>query len=333
VILLLAVDVASAKSWCASPVVAHEWGVAVLRPQGGLSLPTDLPPWFERSGVAPLAGATPVRSLPADNGVRTLPVVQLWRGDDRPGPIPFALEVGFTQGTAAVWWPPVDALSLHTPERQLAWDALVLDDVPAGAVRDSALPWVGRLREAGPLWVSRGPDSERFVFYEGRTREAPAVTVVDDPRGIRVRNTGDWPVHDVWVVRDGRAHGVPRLAPGEEAAPSVSRAVDAAWRSEVRAGWVDPAGRALVPRRASGEGCVTGRDPAVPVSRAEGHALYAPEVDAMLTVWGERLFGAADHLLYREDVAALDAVMPVSLYTDMTHWLTWRRLGVVLVEP
>lgn len=331
-ITLLVASTALAKSWCASPLVAHEWGVLVLRPGGGAVLPA-LPDWFERSGVQPLADAPRVRDLPADNGVRALPVVQLWRGDDRPGPIPFALEVGFTQGTAAAWWPPVDALSLHAPARQLAWEALVLDDAPAGTVRDAALPWVRTLRADGPLWVNRGPDSERFVFYEGRTREVPAVVVVEDARGLRLRNTGDWPVHDVWVVRGGRALGVPALAPGEETAPTVARAADAAWRAEVRAGWVDPAGPVRVPRLASGEGCVMGRDPAVPVTRADGHALYASEVDALLAAWGDALFAPADHLLYREDPAALDAVMPVALYTDMTHWLSWRRLGVVLVAP
>ena len=68
------------------------------------------------------------------------------------------------------------------------------------------------------------------------------------------------------------------------------------------------------------------------MNQAAGHALYGSEVDAMLGVWGERLFAPGDHLLYREDPSALDAVMPVSLYTDMYHWFDWRRLGVVLVE-
>ena len=101
--------------------------------------------------------------------------------------------------------------------------------------------------------------------------------------------------------------------------------------AEVRSGWVT-ASPVLADGPWHGDDCVMQRDPAVPVTHAAGYTLYPSEVDAMLGVWGPRLFGPRDHLLYREDPAALDAVMPVSLYTDMRHWLEWRRLGVVLVE-
>jgi hypothetical protein len=75
------------------------------------------------------------------------------------------------------------------------------------------------------------------------------------------------------------------------------------------------------------------RNPAVPVEAAEGHRLYEEEVAVLLDVWSERLLESSGvHLVYREDTAALDAVMPVSLYTDMVHFFEWRRLGVVLVE-
>ena len=75
------------------------------------------------------------------------------------------------------------------------------------------------------------------------------------------------------------------------------------------------------------------RDPAVPVEAAEGHRLYAAEVDVLLSVWAERLLEAeGTHIVYREDVEALDALMPASLYTDMYHFIDWRRLGIVLVE-
>lgn len=323
---------ALAKSWCASPVVAHEWGVLALRPGGGVSVPAAVPDWFERSGVQPVA-APKVRDLPADSGIRTLPVVQFWRGDGRAGPVPVAVDVGFSLGAATVWWPPVDALDLADPRRQLRWEALTLDDAPGGAAHADAPGWVAALRATEALWVTRGPISERFVFYEGRTREAPAVVVTDGPTGPTFRNGGDWPVHDLWVVRGGRAYGLPTLGPGEEAEAAEVRAADAGWRVDVVRGWVDPAGHVLAERRAGGEGCVTMRDPAVPTTKATGHALYAPEVDAMLGAWGERLFSGADHLIYREDPAALEQLMPVALYTDMLHWFDWRRLSVVLVEP
>jgi hypothetical protein len=324
--------VAAAKSWCASPIVAHEWGVMVLRPDGGQVLPAELPEWFERSGVSPAPGAARVRELPADSGMRTLPVVQFWRGDDRPGDVPLAVDVGFGLGTAAVWWPPVDELSLHTPARQLSWDPLTLGAVPAGQVHPSTTPWVTRLRNSEALWVGHtgpgGVTSERFLFYEGRTREESAVVVDGDV----ARNRGDWAVHDVRVVPrrpgggggDPAAGGVADVDLGARPRPGVGGAAGAVGGSR----WSRAAAARVRGRRVR-DGP---RDPAVPLDRASGHQLYAEEVDGLLSVWGDRLFGAADHLLYREEPAALDQVMPVSLYTDMFHWLDWRRLSVVLVE-
>jgi hypothetical protein len=53
----------------------------------------------------------------------------------------------------------------------------------------------------------------------------------------------------------------------------------------------------------------------------------------LLDVWAARLVGPGPlRLVYREDVAALDALMPLSVYTDMYHYAELRRLGVVLVE-
>jgi hypothetical protein len=321
-----------ARTWCAAPIVAHEWGVTALRPGGGVVLPTELPPWFARSGVEPLAGPR-VRDLPADSGERTLPVVQFWAPGGVSGEVPAAATVGFTQGSATVWFPPVDVLALHDPKAQLQWESLTLTTHPTGALGVvGGSPWVERLRTApptngaGPLWVNRGADSERFLFYEGRTREVSAVVAAPEGDGWTVHNRSDWPVHDVWLVRDGRRGHVVRLEPGATQRVRFDAAVDAAWRSEVWSGLVDTTATPPEP-------ClVQNRDPATPAQRPSGHQLYASEVDTMFQVWGPRLLAATPHLMYREDPAALDAVMPVSLYTDMAHWFDWRRLGLVLVE-
>jgi hypothetical protein len=75
------------------------------------------------------------------------------------------------------------------------------------------------------------------------------------------------------------------------------------------------------------------RDPMRPVERAADHRLYAGEVELLWSVWAERLLRAdGDRVVYREDPAALDAMMPVSLYTDMYHFVEWSRLGLVVVE-
>ena len=81
------------------------------------------------------------------------------------------------------------------------------------------------------------------------------------------------------------------------------------------------------------QGCVMGRDPAVPATTASGHRLYAAEVDALLAVWGPRFFGQEGTvILYREDTAALEQLVPLAIYTDMHHTVELRRLSLVLWE-
>ena len=79
--------------------------------------------------------------------------------------------------------------------------------------------------------------------------------------------------------------------------------------------------------------CVMMRDPALPVEAASGYRVYGPELDVLLGVWADRMLVADGvHLVYREDPTALDSRMPVSVYTDMMHYVTLSRLGVVVVE-
>jgi hypothetical protein len=75
------------------------------------------------------------------------------------------------------------------------------------------------------------------------------------------------------------------------------------------------------------------RDPAQPAENAEGHALYAHEADAILRVWGARMFDRdGTTIVYREDGRYLDEVMPLSVYTDMYHFPLVRRAGLALWE-
>ena len=66
---------------------------------------------------------------------------------------------------------------------------------------------------------------------------------------------------------------------------------------------------------------------------ADGDDDGAAEVDALLAVWGKRLFKAEGaNIIYREDPEALDRLVPLSIYTDMHHFVKLRRLGLVLWE-
>ena len=94
--------VAWAASWCATPLVAHEWGVHVVRVDGGKPASVPLPSWFHHT-LDPTAQSSsePVRDLPPDGGLRLLPVVQFYVGPGFGPGAPVALEVGFRDGVAS----------------------------------------------------------------------------------------------------------------------------------------------------------------------------------------------------------------------------------------
>lgn len=376
-----------AEMWCADPLWVHEWGVVVFG-AGGAGRTTagpSLPPFFHSSAPTKAAATgQPVRHLPVDGGERELPVLHFyapknWR------PVPVAIEVGFAQGEATRWYPQVDGRRSgaeangaeaqraraqllaarqargaggpaqplgRDPTRQLSWDALSLDASPSTPPRVTPEPWVQRLRGFGDaLWVNGAGESERFVFYEGQTREAPALVIERGPtyapgrRHYVLRNTSARAIHDVFLVhREGAATYVIAVAsiPAGRSAGYVLEEhrvaagdLAARTRGALRAAIVDP--HAAAPSADYGwggaNGCVMQRDPAIPVERAVDHRLYAHEADAILETWGARFFDAAGTtVVYREDVAQLDEAMPLSIYTDMYHFVEHRRLGLALVE-
>lgn len=199
---------AAADMWCAWPLVVHEWGVHVLGPDGAPAASERLPSWFHTTIGGPSPSVAPVSSMPADNGVRKLPVVHFYAPQGITESIPLGLEVGFARGAASAWYPQVDrfrsAAAAHSPEaviargalavaraarspwgggpplatdptRQLAWDRLELTRAPTAATAPSGrtgIAWVDAARALPALWVNRGAESERFAFYEGDTSES-----------------------------------------------------------------------------------------------------------------------------------------------------------------
>ncbi|MFO0744932.1 MAG: hypothetical protein U1F43_04545 [Myxococcota bacterium] len=108
----------------------------------------------------------------------------------------------------------------------------------------------------------------------------------------------------------------------------------AATRDALRASLVEAAPPANAGWGAGPDGeCHMGRDPAIPVEKADGHRLYPPEVDLVLQVWGARFFDQpGTTIVYREDEATLDEAMPLSLYTDMYNYVVLHRAGLALWE-
>ncbi len=371
-----------AESWCAYPLWIHEWGVQTFEADGrrvATPLPSyfhGAAP-HQASSTAP-----PVRDLPPDTGVRALPILQAYSAGSLSDPIPLGVEVGFAEGAATRWFPQVDRLTAASaanapeaqagrralvearrqqdvvgprralgpdPTRQLEWSHLELTHAAAHAPAPSSTPWVASLRAMpGALWANTTRESERFVFYEADTRERVAIEVTTGPqygpgrRHYVLRNTGAFPIHDVFVIHREAgalfvfsAPAIPagasagfvleehRVAPGRE---------EASTRDLLRAQLVDAAEPAPPAHyRWNGADCVMQRDPAVPVDHAEGHRLYTAEVDAILSVWGARFFEQpGTTILYREDTAYLDRVMPLSIYTDMYNFPRLRRAGLAL---
>ena len=159
-------------------------------------------------------------------------------------------------------------------------------------------------------------------------------------RLYELTNRGRFAIHDVHVVhREGQATFLVRLGrldPGQTATITLDdqRVPDllrVGLRS-LRAALVDPTALAARTGYDWGEDrCVMQRDPAVPFAKAEGHTLYAAEADLLLGVWGDRFFGAAGtNIVYREDTAALDALMPLAVYTDMLNFVVLHRAGLAV---
>jgi len=228
------------------------------------------------------------------------------------------------------------------PTSQLVWDRLELSSQPRTPPIASDLSWLRRARELGALWVERPGESERFVFYEAATREPEPLVVKRGPtwspsrRHLIVENHGRFAVHDIFFVDHvGKAtyvFEIPSIPAGRSAGFIVEdHPLDPAKLplERMRQLLVDPT-RSSPGAAIAGE-CVMGRDPAVPFTRAEGHRLYRAEAELILDIWGKRFFEqAGTSIVYREDTAQLDEVMPLSIYTDMFHHVVMRRMGLAL---
>ena len=192
------------------------------------------------------------------------------------------------------------------------------------------------------MWLNRGGESERFLFYEADTTERPALRVErgeswspSRPHYVLHNDTAH-PVHDVFVLVEGgeASFHAPQIPAGRSAGFLLDQARVPDPQATLRASLVDHDQPApATDYNWAGEDCVMGRDPAVPVTESTGHRLFDAEVDAILGVWAPRFFSGEDTvILYREDAGALSELMPLSIYTDMYHFVELRRLGLVVWE-
>lgn len=226
------------------------------------------------------------------------------------------------------------------PTRQLQWDHLTLTPAPSATPHRSRARMVRDLRAVDGLWVNGAAESERFVFYEANTTERVAIRVTrgeewaQGRRHLILHNDGAHPVHDVFLTHRERGHDYVIYAPQIPAGRSAGFVLEdhAVSRRDRRAQTRGRLRTQLLERqpRAS-EDCVMMRDPAIPVESAGGHRLTSQEIDVIDSVWGARFFdGRGTTIVYREDTAHLDAVMPLSIYTDMHSYAVLNRAGLVV---
>lgn len=364
-LLVLALpSVASAKSWCARPLVVHEWGVQVFGGSGAPVPGGGLPTWFHRAGASSEAGL-PVRQLPVDGGDRDLPVLHFYTPSGR-STVPVAIEVGFTKGSATAWFPRVDRVigaaqansaaarearaALLTqragtvrptpadPTRQLGWDFLELATRATHTPNATNAAWVKQARGLDALWVNTAKESERFVFYEGVTSEKTPLALTRGEtfgpgrRHYILHNRGVHTVFDVFFVHRDKGGVYVFRAPAIPAGKSAGFLVEEHRVKDVAAATREALKAALTAEvPAVDDTCVMMRDPAIPFEQATGHQLFAGEADLVLATWGARFFDQpGTTIVYREAESYLDEVMPLSIYTDMYHHVVLRRAGLAL---
>lgn len=380
--MLCVTQPAWARSWCARPLTAHEWGVQVFDSTGAPKPGKKLPAYFHHSASSTAAKTSRVADLPPDSGIRDLPVLHFYAGeyDDN---IPVGVSVGFSAGEASAWFPQVDVrrtaavsnspaataqrnklLELRTAPRvalpddttkQLQWNQLLLTRKPApsATAATTEVPWISSARAISEaLWVNHDTQTERFAFYEAPTTERPTVEVQRGPtwaagnRHYILRNVGKFAVHDVYfVVREGdalfvfNAPAIPanasagfvveqhRVSPANIAAATV----DALRKGLVITSPASPTGKQSAASTTEPRDCIMMRDPAVPVESSTGFALFPREADLFLSEWHSAMFdGQGTTIVYREDERYLEQVMPLSIFTDMYHFVELHRASFAI---
>ncbi|MCD4825631.1 MAG: hypothetical protein K8S55_13635 [Phycisphaerae bacterium] len=344
------------------------------------------------------APAQKVKAMRPDSGLRFKPILYFYPprwGDN----VPVGVEVRFAFGHANAWWPqvnvyrtpkqvaaakPVDWVTwrkkhglrrfargktLEIPDDkrfELVWyDLKLTKKLPKGlSLPGAKLPkdhWVKLARQPSRHYVSNGKQVEKYLFYEGATREVPAVTILSpnySDKRYHIINTGEFPIYDVFVIyRDkGRqwtkylavlppvpaakkrtsewGHRVQQITslpiPNFARLPAGKMMGDEEFRLRT-------SGRLVETLTAGGHhtesngGSDTMRDPADPQPTTKMHHLFKAEAEALEKIWRKDFFQSAGlTIVYRESPAYLDKAMPLNIYTDMYHYVKLSRCGLVL---
>jgi len=254
---------------------------------------------------------------------------------------------------------------------QLAWEKLTLhENVPEGqTLPGEGLPddhWVKVAREVDAAYVSNGKESERYVFYEGATREKPAIAVMPlkpatfpfrqdpkDPKELAIVNVGEHPIYDVTAVYRDSKKGILWTASigtlpvgGKKQYSEVDQTMALRVPDFSKPGEGDNVKLEavafekrmrdqLIENLTAGHhfdgGGVTMRDPADPQGPTTMHQLYKKEAVSLEKIWHQDFYQAEGlTVIYRESPAYLDEAMPLNIFTSMYSYVKLSRCGLVL---
>ena len=265
-----------------------------------------------------------------------------------------------TQGRA--WERP--PMKFPEDERmQLVWEELTLhEEKPA----DQALPgadlpadhWAKIARDVDAAYVSNGKETERYVFYEGKTSEVPAIALIPAEGGARFHdygrrpktvkevslvNVGKHSIYDVIAIYQDREKGIlwsgymPVMPPREVAMriPDFKNPLESDNLTLSPEEFRRMTTERMIENLTSGTPVVMhnvmGRDPADAQGPTQRHQLFHKEAVGLERIWHDDFFeGEGFTVVYRESPAYLDEAMPLNIFTSM-HWhIRLSRCGLVL---
>ena len=257
---------------------------------------------------------------------------------------------------------------------ELVWDSLKLSPKMP---KDLSLPgtdlpdnhWVKIAREVDAHYVSMGGEVERYLFYEGKTRESPAIALLptrnavdsfpfpwnhgEDPlKEVAVVNISEHPIYDVIAVYRNTKKGI--LWTGHIAMlPALSTRIHHVDQTiamripdfenprpedNLKMGAPEFERRTkfrLIENLTGGihldPGGVSPRDPADKQPPTTSHYLYTKEAIGLEKIWHDDFFETEGFtIVYRESPGYLDEAMPLHIYTDMFWYVKLSRCGLVL---
>lgn len=247
---------------------------------------------------------------------------------------------------------------------QLVWDRLEVSRLlpEKVALPGNDLPanhWFKIARQVESDYISNGTEAEKFLFYEGRTGETPAIAIIPQDRfsvaRFLVHNISDHPIHDVFLIYRNKFHFwvryFPQILPvgghsgevsAQQSAPNLVSPAIPRWEELDREDMADERefhrrtelklSSILRMDAPNMDAVYSGRrNPAQYQPPTQEYRLFPLEIAALERIWNREFFGDEGlTILYRESLDYLDDAAPLHIYTDMEHYVSLSRCSLVV---